>query len=616
MPQGFGYPTREIEICAPIQQILGPGLPRNRSWHQLYVVARMRDGVDIAQATAEINGIQQRIRAENPGDLLARGVISLPLRDITTYQSRTSLYVLWGTVGCLLLIACVNISNLLLARGSQRAREFSIRAALGAKRSRLLQQLLTESVLLALIGAVAGLLLAYGLTHALGIHAAALVAPDDIDTSAPIHIDGWVLTFTAVVSLLAGIAAGLAPAQRSTRNLKETNRATAGPVQQRLRTGLLTAEVALSLLLLVTAGLMIRSFAELQHVRPGVRIRNILTAGVSLPDSRYGNREKVAHFSQTLLQRLRALPGVRAAGLVNCLPVAGYCGDNSFTIEGHPLPPGQFQLALNRAASPDYFATMDIPLLAGRIFTPRDERAVIISESMARQFWPQGNALGQRIYFGDDHSPRYEITGIVGDVLIGLEDHPRPTLYVPALEGGHTDFYAVVRTEGDPAALASSVRHAISSIDADIPAFKIRTMAEILGQSGEHRAFTAVLLASFAGLALVLSAVGLYGVLSYLIAQRTAEIGIRMALGAGGIDVCRLVLLQGLRPTFLGLFIGLVAAAALTRTIHSLLFGVRAMDITTFVSVPLLLLLVALIACAMPVWRAVRVDPALALRSE
>jgi predicted permease len=639
MPQGFGYPARKVEVWTPVQQIMNADELHNRSAHEFYVVARMRDGVRIGQATAEVNGIQQRIWTDYQGGLLGRGAVSLPLRDITTYESKTSLYVLLGAVACLLLIACVNISNLLLARGSHRMREFSIRAALGASRSRLLQQLLTESVLIACMGAVAGLLLAYGLTAALGAHAAALIQADDINTSAPIRIDGLVLVFTACVSILAGLGAGLMPARRSTRgnvvrSLKEGGRtATSGRAQQRLRSGLVSAEVALSLVLLVAAGLMIRSFAELQRVRPGVRIQNLLTAGISLPDSRYSKREQVSHFAQVLLARLQALPGVRSVGLVSCLPVAGYCGDNSFTIEGHPLPPGQFYLALNRAASPDYFRTAGIPVLHGRMFTARDgqgfdekhphESAVIISESMARKFWPNGNALGQRIYFGDEHapagsdkSPRYSIVGIVGDVLIQLDDHPRPTMYLPLLEGGRSDFYAVLYTAEYPSSMVSSVRRAISGLDPDIPAFKIRTMAEIIGQSTEHRAFTAVLLGSFAGLALLLSAVGLYGVLSYLIAQRTAEIGIRMALGASRGEVCRLAVAQGLRPTFLGLFIGLIAAAALTRTMHGLLFGVRPTDVATFASVPLVLLLVALVACVIPVWRAARVDPAQAVRSE
>ncbi len=446
MPRGFGYPTRASDVWVPIVPLFGPDLETNRAWHHLYVVARRRDGVTIGQAAAEVNGIQQRLFAANPGELLGKGATALPLRDVTTRQSRTSLLVLLGAVGCLLLIACVNISNLLLARGSQRSREFSTRISLGASPSRLLQQLLTENLLLALIGAIAGLVLAYGLTGALGAHSPgmidALINADDIDTSAPVQIDGLVLAFTAALSLLAGIGAGLLPARRLTRSdpsagLKDGGRTgTAGPAQQRLRTGLISAEVALSLMLLIAAGLMIRSFAALQNVHPGVRVASLLTAGVSLPDSRYASRASVARFEHILVERLRALPGVRGVGLVNCLPVDGYCGDNGFSIEGRPLPRGQFNMALERSASPDYFQVAGIPLLAGRTFTERDGRgyddqhpqqsAVIVSESMAKKYWPGENALGRRIFFGDASSPRYEVIGIVGDALIWTAARNRP----------------------------------------------------------------------------------------------------------------------------------------------------------------------------------------------
>jgi predicted permease len=636
MPRGFGYPTRTTDLWVPIVPLFGPDLTTNRAWHHLYVLARMREGVVMGQASAEVNGIQQRLRAANPGELIGQGATGLPLRDITTKQSRTSLLILLGAVGCLLLIACVNISNLLLARGSQRSREFSIRTSLGASPSRLMQQLLTESLLLALIGAAAGLLLAYGLTGALGAHSPgsinALINADDIDTSAPVRIDGWVLAFTAGLSLLAGVGAGLLPARRSmghdpALSLKDGGRsATAGPAQQRLRTGLISMEVALSLMLLIAAGLMIRSFAALQNVQTGVRVESLLTAGISLPDSRYASRASVARFDRILLERLRTLPGVRGVGLVNCVPVDGYCGDNSFSIEGRPLPPGKFNLALERSASPEYFRVAGISLLAGRTFTERDGRgyddqhphqsAVIVSESMAKKFWPGENALGKRIFFGDASSPRYEVIGIVGDVLISLDGHPQATMYRPELEGGNTDFYAVLEVAGDPSAFGSTVRRAIGGIDPDIPAYKIRAMTEVVGNSAAHQAFTTLLLGSFAALALLLAAVGLYGVLSYLIARRTAEMGVRIALGASRSEVCRLVLVQGLRPTCVGLIAGLAGADALMRTLKSMLFEVAATDWITFASAAAILMLVAVIACVVPAWRAACVDPVQALRSE
>lgn len=633
MAQSFAYPSRDPQVWLPIEQILPESALHHRGAHQLFVVARMRAGISAARAAAEIDGIQRRIHTANPGELTGRGAISVPLRDITTYDSKTSLYVLLAAVVCLLLIACVNISNLLLARGSQRSREFSIRSALGASRSRVVQQVLTESILLSTLGAAAGLLLAYGLTRVLAAHSALVIQPDDIDTSAPVQVDAWVLCFTISVSLFCGIVSGLLPARRSSQTdpsagLKEGGRsATAGQRQQRLRHMLVGVEVALSVVLLIAAGLMIRSFFALRDVQPGLRVHDVLTAGISLPDTRYKNREQVSHFAQRLLQRLRALPGVESAALVTCLPADGYCGDNSFMIEGRPLPPGQFNDELNRAASPEYFRAAGIPLLAGRTFTYRDgrgfddkhprESAVIISESMAKKYWPKGDALGAQIYFDSAaDAPHYRVIGIVGDVLIHLSDHIRPTYYTPLLEGGDTGFYALIHTTGNPAAVAPGLRAALKGLDPDIPAFDIHTMAEILGQSVQQRAFSAVLFGSFAGLALLLSVVGLYGVLSYLVSQQASEIGIRMALGAERNDVWRLVLRQGMRPALMGTVIGVAGAFALTRVLRQLLFGVAPTDTLTFAIVPLILIAVALLACLVPASRAVRIDPAIALRTE
>jgi predicted permease len=630
MSQGFGYPTRDVKVWTPIRALLGDFLAE-RSWHQLYAVARLRDGITAKAATSEVDGTQRRLHAQFPASELGNGASSLPLRDFTTFESRSSLYVLLGAVGCLLLIACVNVSNLLIARTSQRQREFSVRAALGAGRSRLIQQLLTESLLLTLVGSTAGLMLGYALTTILGAHASLLIRADDIDTSAAVRMDAAVFGFTVLVSIVTGLAAGLFPAWRFARGeltegLKEGGRsATSGHRQQRLRTGLISAEVALSLVLLVIACLMIRSFRELRGIRPGVNAKNVLTAAISVPDSRYG-AEAVSRFSKTLIERAKALPGVTAAALVNCVPVAGYCGDNGFSIEGRPLPQGQFYNALNRSASPGYWETVGVPLLAGRDFTERDGRgfdskrpqtsALIISESMAQTWWPDGHALGQRVYFGGEDSPRYQIVGIVGDVRIDLEKAPQPTMYTPQFEGRHSDFYLVLRTEGNPSAYASSIRRIVSGIDPEVPAFRVRTMDEILGHSSLTRSFTAILLGSFAALALVLSAVGLYGVLSYLIAQRTTEIGIRMALGASRSEVFRLALFEGMKPTLAGLAIGILGAGALARMIQSTLFGVKATDPATFLLSPAILLLAALLASIVPIWRATNVDPMRALRSD
>jgi len=631
MPRGFAYPYRGVDVWVPVQQSLSTEVIHSRGAHQFYVVARLRPGIRREQARDEANAIMHRIWLDNPGALVGRGAALVPLADVATRRSRPALEVLFGAVGCLLLIACVNIANLLLARGSQRRRELAIRMAVGAGRTRLFRQLLTESVLLSVAGAAVGLLLAYGLTAALAARAPALLNVGDIDTSSEIALNGWVFLFTAAVALVAGAATGFVPAWQAARSqvtdgLKEGGRAaTPGQPQGRFRAALVTVEVALSVMLLVAAGLLVRSFAELRRVDPGMRIDHVLTAGLSLPEARYGKRQEISVFAQQLEERLRSLPGVRSVGLVNCLPVGGYCGDNAFSIEGRPLPPGQFFLALDRSATPGYFATAGIPLLSGRIFTPQDgrgfdeahprESSVIVSDAMAKKFWPKGDALGQRLFFGDDpKEPRYRVIGTVGDVLLGLDDHPRATMYFPLLEGGRTDFYAVLRTAGDPAVLAPTVRREIGAIDTDLPAFRIRTMEDLLDQSAGQRQFTVLLLTSFAALALLLAAVGLYGVLSYSVAQRTNEIGIRLALGAGQSQVRRQVLAEGLRPAAVGVVLGMVGAIAAARMLRTLLFGIGPGDLPTYVAVPLLLLGIGALACAVPAWRASRVDPAVALR--
>ena len=633
MPRGFAYPANGVDVWVPVQQFLSPDAIHSRGAHQFYVVARLRPGVRIQQAKAEVDGIMHRVWLANPGALVGRGGTVVPLAEVATRDSRVSLEVLFAAVGCLLLIACVNIANLLMARGSQRRRELAIRVAVGAGRTRLFRQLLTESLLLSAMGAAAGLLLAYALTAELAARAPAMLNTGDIDTSSEIALDGWVFLFTAAVALAAGALTGFFPAWQAARaqvteGLKEGARtSSAGRSQDSFRAALVAVEVALSVVLLVGAGLLIRSFAELRRVHTGIRADHTLTAGLSLPEARYSHRRQISVFSQQLEERLRSLPGVRSVGLVNCLPVGGYCGDNSFSIEGRPLPPGEFLFALHRAATPDYFSAAGIPLLSGRVFSPQDgrgfdndhprESAVVISDTMAKRFWPNGDALGQRLFFGNGPTePRYRIVGIVGDVLIGLDDHPRATMYFPFLEGTTTHFYAVIHTAGDPAALAAAVRLQIGALDPDLPAFRIRSMEDLLDESAGQRQFTVLLLASFAALAMLLAAVGLYGVLSYSVAQRTNEIGIRLALGAGQSQVRRQILAEGLRPAAIGMVFGLAGALAAARLLRTLLFGISPTDPTTYMAIPILLLAIGVIACAVPAWRASRVDPVLALRGE
>jgi putative ABC transport system permease protein len=632
MPRGFSYPERKVDVWAPVQHVLSAGEISGRGSHQFYVIARVRDGISRQQALAELDAIANQVYRAHPGALIGRGAAMRPLSEEGSRDSKTALLVLFGAVGCLLLIACVNIANLLLARGSERRREMSIRAALGAGRARLQGQLLTESVLLSLLGAAVGLVLAYGFTTFLAARAPVLLQRSDIDTTAEIGLDIWVFLFTAGVALLTGLATGLVPAWQAARTdltagLKESGRSsTANRSQRRFRGTLVMVEVALSVVLLVAAALLLRSFGELRNVNPGVNIDRVLTAGLSLPEARYAKREQVSAFARQVVDRLQSLPGVRSAGLVSCLPVGGYCGDRIFNIDGTPQPPGEFVYALYRAVSPGYFAAAGIPLLAGRTLNQQDnigfddehprDSAVVISQSMARKFWPNQDALGQRIRFGDEKGPHYRVVGIVGDVRIRLDEDPQPALYTSLYEGSETDFHALIHTSGDPVAIAGAVRQAISGLDPDIPAFEIRTMASVLDESAARREFTAFLLGMFAALALALAAVGLYGVLSYAVAQRTAEIGIRMALGAAHSQVRRLVLLEGMRPALAGVILGIIGAAWATQFLRTLLFGVSTRDPATFIAVPVLLLSVAIAACAIPAWRATRVHPATALRSE
>ena len=622
MPPGCGFPARGVEVWLPVERFLDAEAIRNRGTHQFYVVARLGSG-DAEQAAIELDTIQARIHTDYFGELVGKGATVAPLSGSGKSRGRTTLLVLFAAVGCLLLIACVNFANLLLARGARRQREMTVRAAMGAGRRRLLRQLLTESLLLSFMGAAAGLALAYGVVTSLGARTPAFLMPSDIETTGTIELSIPVFLFAAGIALLTGILAGFYPAWQAARTnpadgLRESARSlTTGRSQRRFRALLVTGEVALSLALLVAAGLLTKSFVELRKVDPGVRTDRLLTAGLSLPEVRYSSREKVATFARQLAERLDALPGVNSSGLISCLPVDGYCGDMSFSIEGRPFPPGEFALALNRSASPDYFAAAGIPLLEGRAFHPQERRSsVIISESMATRYWPDGDAIGHQLYFGDGDAPRFEIIGIVGDALIRLDDNPRPTMYFSMLEGLKTEFHAILRTPGDPAALAPAVREAIHALDPDVPAFEVRTMADLLDDSASRRHFTALLLGSFAALALLLAAVGLYGVMSYTVASRTNEIAIRVALGATRSGVRQLLLLDGLRPTLAGIAAGVLGAWAAGRLLGTLLFDVSPTDPATFLTAIAVLVSVGVIACLIPAHRASRLEPTAALRND
>ena len=628
MPRNFAYPYRTVKAWVPIERHLNAETLQSHSYHMLTVIGRLRPGVSVEQARAEIDGIARRFKQEHPEEVAGKGGNAVPLYDYSVKGVRVSLLVLFGAVGCVLIIACVNVANLLLTRALGRQREVAIRSAVGATRVRIVRQLLTESVILSLLGGAGGLVLASLVTDALAAHAPDAAYLPGIDR---IGVDQWVFLFTFGIAFLTGIAAGLFPAFQGSRSdivesLKGRSVST-GRSHARFRDVLVAAEVALSLVLLAGAGLLLRSFSRLQNVHTGVRTDHTLTMAIALPEASYKTRAQVSGFYRQMIERVQALPGVQAAGLVTCAPVDGHCGDNVFEIEGRKLPPGKLIDALYRQADPGYFKAAGIPLLEGRTFTPRDGTGlddmdpplgvVVVSESWAKSFLPGEDPMGKRMYFQRDSAtrknPHFEIVGVVGDVVKHLDAPVQPTMYFPL---ANHEAYIVMHTSGDPHSVASAARHEINALDHDLPVFEIRTMDEIIGHSAQNREFSVLLLGLFAALALGLAAIGLYGVLSYIVSQRTAEIGIRMALGAPSSEVRRLILVQGMKPALVGIAAGLIGAAFGTKLLSGLLFGIGAGDPLTFVSVPLVLLTVAVIACLIPAIRATRIDPTFALRRE
>lgn len=638
MPRGFAFPSRTVEVWQPLLQTLKPEIQLRHDTHFLQAVGRLRPGVSIAAARAEIDGINARYKRAHPDIIAGRGANVVPLHASMVRDVRTSLLVLLAAVCCVLLIACMNVANLLLTRASARAREVAVRAAIGASRARIVRQLLTESILLSFAGAIVALMAAAFVTGILAAHAP---GSDAVLPSGTAHIDLPIFLFAFALALLTGIAAGLFPALQCSRadltvGLREGGRsATATRAHARLRTMLVTAEVGVSLVLLVCAGLLLRSFARLAAVNPGVRIDRTLTLSLSLPDVHYSDHAQMSAFARQLTARLSALPGIVNAGLVSCAPVTGHCNDRVFSIVGHPLPAGQMMDALTRAADPGYFAAAGIPLLRGRVFTAEDGLGfdeqhprlgtALISEAAAKKFFPGEDPIGNRISFVTNSQilrasgkpvPYYQIAGVVGDVLTELDQKPEPTIYTPMADGTTEGVHVILHTAGDPRFMVSAARRDIASLDPDLAVYEVRTMQDILGASSSDRRFSMVLLSAFAGLALILAITGLYGLLSYGVAQRSSEIGVRMALGAATSDVSVLIMKEGLKPAVAGVLLGLAGAFFASRILQSLLFGVGAIDPLTFAVVPLVLLAVAAAACYLPALRAARIDPTISLRAE
>jgi putative ABC transport system permease protein len=619
MPASFRYPETDTQVWTPL--ILPEDSKTARGAHWLSVVARLKPGVSFDQAQAEMQTIAGRLQTQYPNSNKDWSVFLRPLRKEVIGNIQTALLVLLGAVGLVLLIACSNVANLQLARTSARRREMAIRAALGAGRRRIVRQLITESFLLAVIGSVLGLLLAWWGT-------AALLKLDTagIPRQTEIGIDGSVLLFTAAVAFITSLLFGLVPAMQSasldlTTTLKEGTGARSSAAG-RFRQILVVSEVALAMILLVGGGLLVRSFTGLLNVSPGFNPENVLTFSVQLPDAKYPKKEDNQAFFRELLARVQALPGVESTAATSSLPLTGGTTNLQFHPDGQAPDPGTKPTsALYSTVSPDYFHTMDIPLLRGRVFTGADSNdsqpVLVINQAMAQHFWPNADPIGQRIIVSDRQPLAREIVGIVGDVhQSALEKAAKPEMYVNLFQKGVGGASVVVRTKTAPLSLTSAVTEQIHSLDKDLPVQGVLSMEDVVGISVGSRRFSTYLFTLFSLLALVLATVGIYGVMSYTVAQGTREIGIRVAVGARPLDVMKLVLGAGMRQVLLGAGIGVVGALLLTRFLASLLFGVTAYDPVTFAAVLIVLAGVALAACYIPARRAMRVDPIIALRYE
>ena len=616
-----------ISRTAPYELWVPLALEPNRAGrgtHFLLVMARLKPGISIARAQADLTAISSRLARQYPENI-GWGAMVENLHARLMREARPALLVLLAAVGLVLLIACANLANLLVARGAARQKEIAIRTALGAGRLRVVRQMLTESLLLALLGGGLGLLLALW-----GVNLLNAIIPAGIQPLQAARADATVLGFTLLVSLATGVLFGLAPALNVSKpdlaqTLKEGGRSSSAAGRHgRLRDSLVVSEVALAMVLLAGAGLLIKSFMRLQQVDPGFRSESALTMELSLPQARYLKPQQRAAFYEQLLERIAGLPGVRAAGACTQLPLSGGETIWGLTIEGRPEPgPGEVLQAGHRSVSPDYFRAMSIPLRRGRYFTAQDREGapgvVIINETMANRFWPNQDPIGKRIRLGAGRSgaPWIPIAGVVADVKYsGLDRQPGPEMFLPHLQNPSPRMAIVVRAATEPASLATALRSAVTALDRDQPVANIRTLEKIVSDSVAPRRLTMLLLGIFAALALVLAGVGLYGVISYSVTQRTHELGVRMALGAQPSEVLRLVIGHGMILTMIGVAIGLAGAFALTRFLSSLLFGVTARDPATFLAVALALASVALAACYIPARRATRVDPMVALRYE
>ncbi len=634
MPPRFTYPLRfsnppELWITmSNLRQTPPDGsqpMTEQRDNDFFSCIARLKPNVSIQQAQANIDTITANWRRQYPDSKLHVGAKVISEMSSMIGSTRSALFMLCAMASCVLLVACVNVANLLLARSLSRNREISIRAALGAGRWQIIRQLLAESMLLGAMGGFAGLLIAVWGIDSLKAFLPSIPRIDEISP------DLRVLAFTAFVSLGVGVIAGLLPAWRASRpnlagSLNESSRgSTEGTSGRRTRAALVVVEIVLALVLLASAGLLVESFLRLQKVPAGFDATNIMTARVALPESNYGKPEQAADFYKKLLDRVSIFPGVQSTGAAWWIPLSGSEISFNFDVEEHPIPPGQQPVAQVNVVTPDYFQTVRAPIRNGRAFTARDDRqsppVVIVSESFAKQFFPGEDPIGKRIIpngsIDPGKAPVREIVGVVADMhLISLRLPPKPQIYVPHQQFAIQTMSIFVRTQMDPQSLIGTLRRTVGEIDKDVPIYRARTLADYMSSSVAQPRLNAMLVGLFALIALLLAAAGIFGVMSYSVTQRTQEIGIRLALGAQRYDVLRLVVLQGMRFVVAGIVLGLIGVFVCTRLLQSLLFGIGATDPRTMFVVTAILTLVAFMACLLPARRATLVDPVQALRAE
>lgn len=624
LPAWLNYPEARTQLWAPIYHEKGPHEMQAVDNHNFFVLARLRPGATLSQAVSEVDTAEKRVHMDHPNPFVGNAASGRTMLDGVVHDSKTQLYVLLAATSCVLLIACLNVANLLVARSASRKKEAAIRAALGGSRWRLVREQATESVVLAMAGGALGLPLAWLGTRWL------VYARPDIARADAIQMDFVAILFGLGMVVASGILAGSIPAMSFLRGpllepLQESSRSnSAGLGRARLRKILLAAEVGLTVMLLISAGLLLKSYQRLRSHDLGCTTRNVLTMRFSLPDVRYNTSEKVATFYEQFLSRVRALPGIKTAGIATGLPGQGYVGDTRFSIPEHPLvQKGAMQDALVRAADPGYFQSLQIPLLHGRTFEDRERlneaRSVIVSESFARQYFPNENPLGKHVRaldFSGVPPEGFEIVGVVGNTIWELTEPENPTLYFPLYSGEWTSASVAIRSDQDVSVFALPIQKILAQIDADLPVSDVLTMEQSIGRSTLDASFTSLLVLVFAIIALLLAAVGLYGVLSYLVTQRTGEIGIRIAFGAQREQMLRLMLWDGLRPAWVGLLLGLGGSLLAVQWIRTMLYGTSPLDWTVYAAVALLLLVIAVAACAIPAWRASRLNPMQALRME